>query len=224
MNLKRILFKTSLGLVVVLLGIILAAVAATFWMADPLNLRAPTDKKLIKIFSAHREAFEQIQQMASEDARYGWYFNSPYFQGAELDEAYHQEYEKEPRYSWYFKSPFFQGGKLKEARRQEYERLVSEIGSNVHVGTGDDKSMAFGFAGGGILAIGPEWEKGIAYVPGSYETNGAIYCQRIVDGIAYPEWHGMLLSNLDNARALPALFYMRRIGPDWFIYYSRDED
>jgi hypothetical protein len=61
MNLKRILFKTTLGLILGFLGLILIFVTATFWMADPLNFRAPKDQKLIAIFHAHREAFEKIQ-------------------------------------------------------------------------------------------------------------------------------------------------------------------
>lgn len=223
MNLKRILFKTAFGLIFAFLGLILIFAAVVFWMADPLNLRAPKDQKLIAIFHAHREAFEKIQQMATEDAQYGWYFDS-FFEGAELDEKYRQEYEKDPRYAWYFKSPYFEGGKLKEARRKEYQDLISEISPSLTIGTDYDSSMGFTFASGGILAIGPGWSKGIAYVPKSWETNGAVYGIWEENGTNYQQWHGIVLTNLDNAQSLPANGYMREIEPNWFLFYQRDDD
>jgi hypothetical protein len=148
----------------------------------------------------------------------------PLLRGADLDEKYRQEYEKDPRYAWYFKSPYFEGGKLNETRRKEYKNLVSEINPGLTVGTDYDSSMRFIFADGGILAIGPGWVKGIEYVPGSHATNGAIYGERKIEGVTYQEqWHGIILTNLNNAQALPAQIYLRLIEPNWFLFYQRDE-
>jgi hypothetical protein len=78
MSVKSTLFKITLGLIVTFLALILLLVAVVFWMADPLNFRAPKDEKLIAIFQSHREAFEKLQQLAAEDAHYGWYFDSSF--------------------------------------------------------------------------------------------------------------------------------------------------
>jgi hypothetical protein len=52
-------------LVFVLAGGLLAALL--FWKADPLNLRSPSDQELIAIFHNHREVFERLHQMLSDD-------------------------------------------------------------------------------------------------------------------------------------------------------------
>jgi hypothetical protein len=164
--------------------------------------------------------------MATDDAQYGWYFNSPYFEGAKLDEKYRQQYEKDPRYTWYFKSPYFEGDKLKDTRLKEYKDLVSEISPGLHIGMDYNGAMGFSFAGGSsFLAIGPGWSKGITYVPESHETNGSIYCGewKMGDVTNPPQWQGLLLTNLDNAQTLPADVYLRPIESNWFLFYSRDE-
>lgn len=52
--------------------LLLAAVgvigAALFWLADPLHLRAPTDRALIAVFQEHRAAFDKLREMAAEDS------------------------------------------------------------------------------------------------------------------------------------------------------------
>ena len=187
MSPKSTLFKVTFGLIVTFLALILLFAAGIFWMADPLNLRAPNDQKLIAIFHAHREVFEKIQQMATEDAQHGLYLDAPWFEGSKFDKS----------------------------RQQEYEKLISEIRPGLHVAIDcRDKGMSFNFAGGGLLAIGPGWGKGINYVPDSFE----------MDGITYREgWKGVVLTNLDNARTLPANVYIRQIEPHWFLFYGRDE-
>jgi hypothetical protein len=159
------------------LGLILIFFAGAFWMADPLNLRAPKDQELIAVFHTHREAFEKLQQMVTEDARHGWYFNSTDFVGR----------------------------KIEESRWQKYNQLVSEIRPGLKVGTDYDGGMRFGFAGGGLLAIGPGWAKGIEYVPGDNKKAGII------------------ATNLDKAGTLPANIYTRQIEPKWFLFYQRDD-
>jgi len=229
MNSKSPIFKVVLGLALMCLLICLVAAAAfLFWIRgwghySSFGLSVSKDSQLIAIFHAHKGAFEKLQQMATEDAQYGWYFDSS-FEGAELDEKYRQEYEKDPQYAWYFKSPYFEGGKLNEARRKEYEDLVSEISPGLAVGTDYDSSMAFTFAGGGTSAIGPGWSKGIEYVPGSRETNGAVYGNSEINGITYrQQWQGVVLTNLDNAQTLPANVYLRPIESNWFIFYQRTD-
>jgi hypothetical protein len=177
-----------MGFIVAFLALILLLVAGVFWMADPLNLRAPNDQKLIAIFQAHREAFKKLQQMATEDAQRGLYLDAPYFD---------------------------EGSKFNKSRQQEYEKLISEIRPGLHVSIdGREKGMSFTFAGGGLLAIGPGWGKGINYVPDSFE----------IDGVTYREgWAGVVLTNLDKARTLPTNVYIRQIEPNWFLFYYHDD-
>jgi hypothetical protein len=61
-----------------------------------------------------------------------------------------------------------------------------------------DHTVRFLFVIGQISAIGPDWMKGIEYVPGGYESKGD------------------LVQTLDNARTLPTGVYLRKIEPDWF--------
>ena len=154
------------------------------------------DADLIAIFHAHRQAFDKLQQMAAEDVRHGWHLGIT---------------EKD---------------KISKSRLQQYkyEQLISEIYSGLDVamdGYGD--GMRFIFKGGGISAISPGWVKGIQYVPGAYETNGAIYGKREVNGVAYPEWQGLISSNLDEASTLPPNVYLRPIEPKWFIFFQRTD-
>jgi hypothetical protein len=189
MSFKSPVFKVVLGLVLMSLLVCLALKAIIFWMADPLNFSAPKDEKLIAIFNAHREVFEKIQQMATEDAGRGLYLDAPYFSD---------------------------GSKFDKSRQQEYEKLISEIHPGLHVSIdGREKGMSFTFASGGLLAIGPGWEKGINYDPNSFEFNGITYQNRYV---------GVVLTNLDNVRTLDAgTTYIRPIETNWFLFYHRDD-
>ena len=57
----------------VLVFAVLAAVA--LWLKGPGAPRVmePKDQELISTFHAHRQAFEQLQEMVTQDARRGWY-------------------------------------------------------------------------------------------------------------------------------------------------------
>ena len=68
--------------------------------------------------------------------------------------------------------------------------------------TGPDDVVRFEGAWAGLSAIGSEWSKGIAYIPGDYKKEGPI------------------LPNLDKPGALPYGMYLRQIEPHWFIYYD----
>lgn len=142
MGLKSVLFKMTFGFIVVCC----ALGALVFWMADPLNLSAPSDKDLLTLFHDHRTAFERLRQMATEDLQQK---NAVY-------------YNQTASY-----------GKLDEMRKQEYKHLLSEIHGH-SVAPGYDGAVGFAFAGGGLSAISPGWSKGIVYIPGNYARGAHI--------------------------------------------------
>jgi len=92
------LFKIVIGIVIGFVVICCAVVAYLFWIADPFNLSAPTDQKLIMIFHDHREAFEKLREMATEDSAQALYITQSAIEG-----------------------------NITEARKQEYKTLLSEI-------------------------------------------------------------------------------------------------
>jgi len=94
---------------------------------------------------------------------------------------------------------------LKAKQSQKYKQLVAEIYPGLEANVDWDESVRFHFEGGMISALGPDWMKGIVYVPGDYHRLGN------------------LLPDLDNARKLAADVYLRQIEPNWFIIYQRDE-
>ena len=61
--------------------------------------------------------------------------------------------------------------------------------------------VEFTFTWGGLLAIGPEWRKGIEYLPEVDEND-------------------VIVQNLDNPGKLPPGLYLRQIEPHWFIFYD----
>jgi hypothetical protein len=129
---------------------------------------------LIATFYAQRHSFEQLQEMAAEDARHGWYLGA-----------------SDP-------------SKLDQPRRDEYKKLIPQIRPGLQVAmNGTTGVVRFIFAGEGS-AIGPDWVKGIEYVPGD-------------------SWEGVPLPDLDKAASLPAHVYIREIEPKWLIFYQRDE-
>lgn len=163
--------KVALGVFVCFI-----AVGATlFWLADPLYLRAPKDRELIKVFQDHRAAFEQLQQMAVEDSI--WDLNE-----AHLD------------------------ARLDDKRKQEYKRLLSEIRLGLGAGRDYDEKTRFIFAAGGLSAIGPEWVKGIEYIPGSTAHVGDVV--ENLDQPASLAWGGM---------------YLRQIEPKWFVFFQKTD-
>jgi hypothetical protein len=111
---------------------------------------------------------------------------------------------------------FGEGSKFDESRQQEYKKLIFEIHSGIHVSIdGREKGISFIFAGGGLLAIGAGWEKGIKYEPDSFEVDGVNYTNGYI---------GVVSTNLDNAKTLnPGTTYIRPLESNWFIFYHRDE-
>ena len=104
----------------------------------------PRDQELISIFHAHRQAFEQLQEMATEDARRGWYLGA-----------------SDP-------------GKLDQPRRDEYKNLPSQIRPGLQVTiNGNTGVVRFIFAQKGST-VGPGWAKGIEYVPGDFSREGLL--------------------------------------------------
>lgn len=184
-------FKVALALILTLLVIVSCSHRGG----------APEDRELLESFQTHREAFDKIQQMATEDARNGLYLDT-------------------------FDTSGLEGSKFGKSRQEEYKKLISEIrpGLNITI-DGHDKvvsvksggsngpysvtnfetaTLRFHFAGEGS-AIGPGWAKGIEFVPGDYRREGVI------------------LTNLDKANTLPANVYLQPIETNWFIFYQRDE-
>ena len=104
----------------------------------------PRDQDLLSIFHAHRQAFEQLQEMAAEDARRNWYLGAS--------------------------DPI----KLDQSRRDGYKKLISAIRPELQVAMdGTSGHIRFIFAGEGV-AIGPGWVKGIEYVPGDFSGEGVL--------------------------------------------------
>jgi hypothetical protein len=141
MNLKTTLSKFAFGFIVAccVFG------ALIFWFEDPLNLRAPKDQTLITWFYNHRQSFEKMLQMVTEDSQ-----KESYFSNSNLE------------------------GRLDALRKQEYRNLLSEIGLGLIVTIDYDNTVRFIFAGGGLSAISSGWLKGIVYVAGHYEKKGII--------------------------------------------------
>jgi hypothetical protein len=102
------------------------------------------DQELTATFYAHRQAFEQLQEMAAEDARRGWYLGA-----------------SDPSI-------------LDQSRRSEYKDLISQIRPGLKVAmNGNTGVVRFIFAQKGS-AIGPGWAKGIEYAPGDYRREGVL--------------------------------------------------
>jgi hypothetical protein len=152
------------------------------------------DQGLITIFQNHRSAFTELQQMAAEDVSHGWYLG------------------------------ISDTNKINESRLQKYKQLTLEIHPGLDVGMdGYGDGMRFIFAGGATSTIGSEWVKGIEFVPGSHEANGAIYGNEEMNGTNYQQWRGVISTNLNNAQTLPANVYLRPIESNWFIFYQRTD-
>jgi hypothetical protein len=95
--------------------------------------------------------------------------------------------------------------RLGDKRRQAYLSLLSEIRPCRSMG-GDDQTTRFIFAGGGLLAIGSGWAKGIEYVAGNTDRIGPV------------------LENLDQPSSLATgNVYLRQIEPKWFVFFQKTE-
>jgi hypothetical protein len=95
--------------------------------------------------------------------------------------------------------------RLGDKRRQEYKSLLSDIRPCRSM-EGDYQTTRFIFAGGGLLAIGPGWAKGIEYVPRSTDRVGPV------------------LENLDQPASLAmGGVYLRQIEPYWFVFVQKTD-
>jgi hypothetical protein len=124
------------------IGLFLAICAigvVILWMADPFNLRSPYDEALFTVFRDHRQSFENLRRMATEDAR-----QESYFSESSL------------------------GVELGQLRQQEYKNEISQIFPGLVV-TVDSNKVRFIFASGGLSAISGGWLKGIEYLPEGQE-------------------------------------------------------
>jgi hypothetical protein len=95
--------------------------------------------------------------------------------------------------------------RLGDKRKHEYKSLLSEIRPCRSMG-GDYQTTRFIFAGGGLLAIGPGWAKGIEYVAGNTDRVGPIK------------------ENLDQLASLAmGGVYLRQIEPNWFVFVQKTD-
>ncbi len=141
---RSVRFRFISGAVLALAFVVLGAVALWHRGHGAPRVVEPKDQELIATFYAQRHSFEQLQKMATEDARRGWYLLG-----------------SDPN-------------KPDQPRRGEYKNLISQIRPGLQVAmTGPTGTVRFIFAGEGT-AIGPGWVKGIEYVPGDYGQEGVL--------------------------------------------------
>jgi hypothetical protein len=97
MSVKSESFKFSIGLALALIVFLCLIAGTFFWMTDPLNFRAPSDEELLKIFQEHKEEFETLKTMMTEDSKtekkssIGWYVIAKAFAISELGESQTQK-------------------------------------------------------------------------------------------------------------------------------------
>jgi hypothetical protein len=93
--------------------------------------------------------------------------------------------------------------RLPPSRRNEYKNLL-KLSPGLQVGANYDGSVRFIFASAG-QAISPGWAKGIEFIP---DTGKVIGTQR---------------DTLDESGQLPAGVYLRKLEPQWFLFFQRDD-
>lgn len=92
---------------------------------------------------------------------------------------------------------------LPASRRNEYKNLL-KISPGLQIGTNYDGTVRFIFASSG-QAIGAGWAKGIEFIP---DMGKVIGNQR---------------TTLDDSAKLPVGVYLRKLEPQWFLFFQRDE-
>lgn len=163
-----------------LIGILAFACLVTaiaFFARDPFYWWAPRDEELISQLRAHKSAFERLRDLAQQDSDKG-----PFFSASQLD-------------------------KVDPTRRQEYLRLFAELPHGMTIGA-DSYSGAtrFIFAVGGVMTIGPEWVKGIEFIPGQ------------------PTRWGHLTNQLDDPASLPwGNVYLRQADEHWYLFLQKTD-
>jgi hypothetical protein len=145
-----------------------------------------SDEALIALFNNHRGDFEKLQRMTVADA------------GKSVLDV-----------SLWDSRVDFTGRRLSDSRFAEYRSLIWKIDSGMIIlaGGGDNRTVRFLTAGGGVLSIGPEWWKGLEFIP--HQQN-------------YKEL-GEVKDTLDVWEPLPYGIYLRPIEPEWFIIYENLE-
>jgi hypothetical protein len=141
---------------------------------DSLQGQVPSDAMLVQVFQLHRDQFERLRQMVTEDMR-----QTSYFSELNVSEV------------------------LPEPRRNEYKKLL-QVYRGLSVGVDHEGGVRFIFASVGE-AIGPDWAKGIQFVPDNSKQIGT------------------RMDTLDKSPTLPAGVYVRQIAPAWFLFFQRDE-
>ena len=169
--------SASLKISIGLLAVVVLFSIPFLWITDALGIKAPSDLALLKLFHDHRSEFVQALDMAAQDSAY-----TSYFSLATLDDS-----------------------KLSQPRQKQWKDIFKKIDSKMDVSVGDDDVVRFTFAVGGVSAVGPDWAKGITYIPNHQER------------------YGIQTSDLTNASSRSADTYLRSIEPRWFCYYQRDE-
>ena len=138
--------------------------------------RVPNDSQLISKFLAHRTAFERLREIALQDSK-----SRSFFRQHQLDD-------------------------MAPDRREEYESLLTQIGPGFDVGT-DQRTVRFIAAvGGSWISIGPEWVKGIEYIPLS--LRGLEPFRHHLDDVRSLEWGNV---------------YLRQIDQDWFVFVQKTD-
>jgi hypothetical protein len=136
----------------------------------------PSDDRLIAEFAAHRPLFEAVRERAAHDP----------------------ELESCGAGLWGL------GAWCTGRDQAAYRSFFAKTGSN-RLSPDYDGRIAIGFAGDGLLAIGPGWSKGIMFVPGD------------------PNRAGQLVHSTGGANHLPEGVYIRPIRDRWYVFYQRDD-
>lgn len=136
----------------------------------------PSDDHLIAEFTAHQPLFEAVRERAAHDP----------------------ELESCGAGLWGF------GAWCTGRDQAAYRTFFAKTGGN-RLSPGHNGGIAIGFAGGGLLAIGPGWNKGVTYIPGD------------------PKRAGEVVRSTDGANRLPEGVYIRPIRDGWYVFYQRDD-
>jgi hypothetical protein len=123
-------------LITLILLSVLGFVSLVFLIADPLELQAPSDKKLKNLFSAHLQDFQKLSEMNVEDSS-NWRICA-------------------------FGPVFGTYKPLSASRKQEYKNLITGIDKNLFIEC-NDGDVCFHLSNGGVWG-GGAWSKGIEYI------------------------------------------------------------
>ncbi len=116
-------------------------------------ISAPTDGQLIQLFRSHRDAFERLAAMATEDMGTVSYLSV---------ETLSEPHPTDGRQN------------LSSARRSEYMRLLTSIRPDLVLRIATDR-ISFSYSSGGVgLSVNQSWIKGLAYLPSGSQRVGIV--------------------------------------------------